>query len=70
MTNHKSIFVIVDNATGEFVCFNSKAAWTKRGNAKNAYNCAQGWLTGQRFDDQNEYSVVEITKEMLENMNE
>jgi hypothetical protein len=62
MTNYKIIYVIVDTETNEFVTINHKAAWTKVGNAKNAWN-TQRFYHGTLFGEQTRYVVrpMEIT---------
>lgn len=60
MTNYKTIYTIVDTETNEFVSINNKAAWTKAGNAKNAWNVASGWLNKSRFSEQSRYIIKAI----------
>ena len=48
MTNYKIIYAIVDTETNEFVTINNKAAWTKVGNAKNAWNRQHSILFGEQ----------------------
>ena len=48
MTNYKIIYAIVDTETNEFVTINNKAAWTKVGNAKNAWNRKHRILFGEQ----------------------
>jgi hypothetical protein len=65
MTNYKIIYVIVDTETNEFVTINHKAAWTKVGNAKNAWNTQQGWRSNKTlFGEQSRYVVkpIELTQ--------
>lgn len=51
-------------ATGEFIVYNSKCAWTKPGNAKNAWaNANNGYGRDfVRFDEQDEYELVDLTE--------
>ena len=61
MTNYKVIYTIIDTETNEFVAINSKAAWTKAGNAKNAWNAAFRWaLPEPYFNDQSRYIIKAI----------
>lgn len=58
MTNYKIIYTIVDTETNEFVSINNKAAWTKVGNAKNAWNMAFRWLPERSsFGEQTRYVI-------------
>ena len=63
MTNYKIIYVIVDTETNEFVTINNKAAWTRVGNAKNAWNANLSCLFEGRFNEQTRYVVrpMELT---------
>lgn len=58
------IFAIKNKATGEFLCYNSKCAWTKAGNAKNAWTNANNGYGREfvRFDAQDAYEIVELTE--------
>lgn len=56
------IFAIRDKETKEFLVFNSKCAWTKRGNAKNAWANAQRYDSKVLFDEQDKYEIVELTE--------
>jgi len=58
------IIAIRCKATGEFIVYNSKCAWTKVGNAKNAWANANryGAYKDVRFDDQDEYELVNLTE--------
>lgn len=58
------IFAIRNKDTGEFLCYNSKCAWTKVGNAKNAWaNANNGYGRDfVRFDDQSDYEIVDLTE--------
>ncbi len=61
MTNYKTIYTIVDTETNEFVSINNKAAWTKVGNAKNAWNMAHRWMPGPLyFSEQTRYVIKAI----------
>lgn len=61
MTNYKMIYTIVDTETNEFVSINNKAAWTKVGNAKNAWNMAVRWTSnGSYFSEQTRYVIKAI----------
>lgn len=62
MTNYKTIYTIVDTETNEFVSINNKAAWTKAGNAKNAWNVQQG-RRGTLFGEQTRCVIkpIELT---------
>lgn len=59
-----SIFAIRCKADNTFVVYNSKCAWTKRGNAKNAWANANNGFGRDfvRFDDQDEYELVDLTE--------
>ena len=58
------IYVIRKVEGGAFISINCKAAWTKAGNAKNAFNTAFNYkyLTqnGTPWSLQTEYEIVEI----------
>lgn len=57
------IFAIRHKETKEFLVFNSKCAWTKRGNAKNAWaNSMSIWQKPNLFDDQDEYEIIDLTE--------
>ena len=57
------IIAIRCKATGEFVVYNSKCAWAKPGNAKNAWaNANNGYGRDfVRFDDQDTHELVDLT---------
>jgi hypothetical protein len=63
-----SIYGILDTETNEFVSYNSKCAWSKVGNAKNAFNLHTGathsWYNPPRpkFDEQTRYVIVDLTE--------
>ena len=65
MTGHKTIYVIIDTETGEFVSINNKAAWVKVGNAKNAWNIANHYRYNppKLFADQDQYVIKAINCE-------
>jgi hypothetical protein len=57
------IFGIRHKETKEFLVFNSKCAWTKRGNAKNAWANAMSVRNKKNlFDEQDEYEIVDLTE--------
>jgi hypothetical protein len=63
------IFGILDTETNEFVSYNSKCAWSKIGNAKNAfalhgnvYDKFAGCFVKPYFDDQTRYVIVDLTE--------
>jgi len=58
------IYGILEKATNTFVGYNNRGAWTKAGNAKNAWVNANNF-SGKEFvgfDEQGEYEVVELTE--------
>lgn len=60
MSTYKKIYVIIDTENGEFVAINHKAAWTKAGHAKNAWNLKNSYRTNLRFDEQSRYVLKVI----------
>ena len=60
MVTYKKIYVIIDTETGEFVAVNHRAAWTKPGNAKNAWNKAVSYSLKCLFDEQSRYILKVI----------
>lgn len=58
------IFAIRNKETKEFLAYNSKCAWTKRGNAKNAWANANNHYGKDfvSFDEQSEYEIVDLTE--------
>jgi hypothetical protein len=58
------IYAIIDTETNEFIAYNSKCAWTKPGNAKNAWANANNGYGREfvRFDDQIRYQLVDLTE--------
>jgi hypothetical protein len=58
------IFGILDTTTNEFVSYNSKCAWTKVGNAKNAWANAHNGYGREftRFDEQERCKIVDLTE--------
>lgn len=64
------IYGIRNKATGEFVSYNSKCAWSKIGNAKNAFNLHSDrvydsfaeFYVRRKFDEQDEYEIVDLTE--------
>lgn len=58
------IIAIRCKATNTFIVYNSKCAWTKVGNAKNAWANANNGFGRDfvRFDDQDEYELVDLTE--------
>ena len=60
MTNYKTIYTIVDTATNEFVSINNRAAWTKVGNANNAWNKEFYWTGDGLISDQSRYIIKAI----------
>ena len=59
------IYGIRNKITNEFISYNSKCAWTKVGNAKNAWaNANWDYRTGKsvKFDDQVNYEIVDLTE--------
>jgi hypothetical protein len=66
MTN---IYGILDTETNEFVSYNSKCAWSKVGNAKNAfalhsdiYDKFAEQFVKVKFDDQSRFVIVDLTE--------
>lgn len=62
-----SIYAILDTQTNQFVSYNSKCAWSKAGNAKNAFAMHSGSRYaphGARpyFDEQDRYVIVELSE--------
>ena len=58
------IYAIRNKQTKEFVSFNSKCAWSKAGNAKNAWAAANK-VYGKvfvPFDEQDTHEIVELTE--------
>lgn len=56
------IFAIREKSTGDFISFNSRCAWTKAGNAKNAWSGKTYLGKRVKFDEQDEYEIVELTE--------
>lgn len=58
------IYAIRCKETGEFQVYNNRCAWTKAGNAKNAWvNANNGFgkdFIG--FDEQEDYEILELTE--------
>lgn len=44
------IFAIRNKETGEFQVYNGRCAWTKYGNAVNAFNASRGYLDRHTFE--------------------
>jgi len=59
------IFAILDSETNTFISYNSKCAWSKAGNAKNAFSqhapYDKGW-NRLKFDEQTRFVIVELTE--------
>ena len=61
------IFAIRNKETGEFQAYNSRCAWTKAGNAKNAFaQRNKVWVNNVgfvtiKFDEQDTYELVNLT---------
>lgn len=55
--NYKKIYVIYDTKEDTFVSINYKAAWTKAGNAKNAFTKAYRYA----YSKQERYIVLPVT---------
>ncbi len=67
------IYAILDTSTNEFVSFNSKCAWSKAGNAKNAFGCHMPRdrnYEQQRFDEQERHKLIELTEYFYANAEE
>lgn len=62
------IYGIRNKKSGEFIQFNSKCAWSKIGNAKNAFNLHTGATHSYynpprpKFDEQDEFEIVDLTE--------
>lgn len=59
------IYAIRNKESGEFVSYNSKCAWSKAGNAKNAFTMHQPYsysTSKVKFDDQGEFEIIELTE--------
>lgn len=61
------IYAIRNKETGEFVSYNSKCAWSKIGNAKNAFNLHTGAMRyynppKPKFDEQDVFEIVDLTE--------
>lgn len=56
------IIAIRCKATDTFIVYNSKCAWTKVGNAKNAWANANRYHSVVKFDEQDEYELVDLTE--------
>jgi len=55
------IFAIRNKESGEFVSYNSKCAWAKGGNAKNAFALHHSWPR-TLWDEQDTHELVELTE--------
>ena len=60
MTQNTKIYAIRSKLTGDFVGYNSKCAWAKAGNAKNAF--ALHHRPSMKWDEQDEFELVELTE--------
>lgn len=63
MTN--KIYAIRLKSTGEFQVYNGRCAWTKRGNAINAFNRARPLFDNNGFEFYEEngvYEIIELTE--------
>ena len=58
------IYAIRDKDTGEFKVYNGRCAWTKAGNAKNAFDKDRNCLDTLTFDTcyYKHYEIVELTE--------
>lgn len=59
------IYAIRLVSTGEFQVYNGRCAWTKRGNAINAFNRARPMLdfnTLEYYEDNGVYEIIEVTE--------
>ncbi len=59
------IYAILDTETELFVTYNSKCAWSKAGNAKNAFSQHQPYdkdWKRLKFEEQTRYKIVELTE--------
>ncbi len=58
------IYAIMNKETGDFHTFNSRCAWTKVGNAKNAFDIDRPTLDRHTFDSYyyKMYEIVELTE--------
>lgn len=71
-THIDAVYVIYDTEEKKFVTYNSKGAWVKSGNAKNAFNCHDlpRWQRNNnnitKFDEQTRYKIVKLDVSLVE----
>lgn len=63
---YKTLFVIVDNETGQYVTANSRCAWISKHNALNAYYIDLGNYGKNPYEEQYRYEIVDIIAETEE----
>lgn len=59
------IYAILNVHTEEFQTYNGRCAWTKAGNAKNAFDNNRPILDHRNFDDYEKggiYKIIELTE--------
>lgn len=58
------IYAIINKETKEFQSYNGRVAWSKYGNAKNAFDANRNLLDRETFDSRHHklYEIVELTE--------
>lgn len=65
------IFAIRNKETGDFQVYNGRCAWTKYGNAVNAFNQSRNFMDRDTFEDTyyKLYEIVDLAEFYKENSN-
>ena len=63
------IFAIRNKETGEFQVYNGRCAWTKYGNAVNAFNQSRNFMDRDTFEDTyyKLYEIIDLAEFYKEN---